>query len=89
MIAGNTKIYINGDRKWQGAVGIGKTLDANGTLVLGNIQTSTGVVPTGTTTAFVGRMADISVWREVMSTLDIQVQLLLHFLRKLHHDMRA
>ena len=43
--------------------------------MLGNIQTAVGIVPKGTTTAFVGRMSDISVWRKVLSTLEVQVLL--------------
>ena len=72
--AGNCKIYVGGEKKWQGAAGFGKTLGANGTLVLGNVQTAPGAVPKGPTTAFVGRMADISIWRTALSALDIQVR---------------
>lgn len=75
---GNTKIYVDGVRRWRGVVGPGKTIASNGTLVLGNAQLAPGKVPAGPASAFIGRLADITVWNRALRALEVQRLLASH-----------
>jgi len=80
---GNSVLYFDGQVAYQAGGGAqppfaqGESIENNGVLMLGNVQTAPGT-PGGETTHFDGAMSDVGVFNRVFSQTDVQGAMMMH-----------